>query len=226
MRKKFFVLAIICILILGFYGINAAKNKTFTSPTKPIASAEIDERLDPHGGKGYSGNRSRIFGRAWLDVDGNGCDTRNDILARDLKDVVKEGDCKVLSGVLYSPYSGDRIDFLRGEKTSSKVQIDHVIPLGYAYRYGGWRLAEEGKKALLEQFANDPLNLLAVEGSLNGAKSDKGPSQWLPPTKDKKLLCAYGRRTRAVFDKYYPLGFSMAKKDLAVVDTLIEENCF
>lgn len=120
------------------------------------------------------------FGQAWYDQDRNGCDTRNDILRRDLTAVVvKEGtrDCKVLTGVLDDPYTGTRVDFVAGADTSALVQIDHVIPLSWAWRHGADRWTFEER----QEFANDPDNLRATSGSVNQSKSDSGPSQWMPP---------------------------------------------
>ena len=139
------------------------------------------------------------FGQEWADIDRNGCDTRNDILKRDLTNTTfkaKTRDCVVISGVLIDPYSGDRIEFLRGEKTSSLIQIDHVVALSNAWQTGAFQ------KTLAErtQFANDPLNLLAVKGSLNNQKGDGDAATWLPPLKSYR--CAYVARQIAVKKKY------------------------
>jgi len=139
------------------------------------------------------------FGPAWSDVDRNGCDTRNDILKRDLKAIVYKsaGDsCVILSGLLIDPYSGESINFLRGVATSSEVQIDHVVALSNAWQTGAFKLSADTRKA----FANDPLNLLAVKGSLNSQKSDGDAATWLPPRKSYR--CAYVSRQVAVKVKY------------------------
>ena len=82
------------------------------------------------------------FGPAWSDVDRNGCDTRNDILKRDLKSIVYKSPgnpCVILSGVLIDPYSGETINFLRGVATSADVQIDHVVALSNAWQTGAFK---------------------------------------------------------------------------------------
>jgi len=140
-----------------------------------------------------------LFGQAWLDVDRNGCDTRNDILRRDLRDVVlKPGThgCAVLTGTLADPYGGNTIDFVRGASTSSLVQIDHVVPLADAWQKGARTWTDERRA----QFANDPLNLLAVDGALNQAKSAGDAATWLPP--NRAYRCAYAARIVAVKAKY------------------------
>lgn len=155
---------------------------------------------------GYSRDQ---FGPAWSDVDRNGCDTRNDVLARDLsRDVVKPGThgCVVQSGTLADPYSGRTIAFQRGQTTSSAVQIDHVVALSDAWQKGaqGWSAARR------LAFANDPLNLLAVDGPLNMAKGDGDAATWLPP--NRAYRCAYVARQVAV------------KLDYGVWMTLAEKN--
>ena len=135
------------------------------------------------------------FGQRWADVDRNGCDTRNDILARDLaRPIFKEGTrgCVVVAGTLAEPYTGEIIEFQRGADTSALVHIDHVVALADAWSAGAsrWDLSER------ERFANDPLNLLAVDGDANQDKSAARADQWLPP--DEGFRCAYVARQVAV----------------------------
>lgn len=123
-----------------------------------------------------------LFGQAWADTDRNGCDTRNDILRRDLSPaIVKPGTygCLVLGGVLHDPYGGTTISFVRGIDTSMAVQIDHVVALADAWQKGAQGLTFEARRAL----ANDPLNLLAVDGRLNMQKGAGDAATWLPPSK-------------------------------------------
>lgn len=137
------------------------------------------------------------FGAAWSDVDRNGCDTRNDILRRDLTSIVyRSGTCVVLTGVLHDPYSGKFINFRRGVTTSAAVQIDHIVPLSDAWQKGAfaWTITKR------TSFANDPLELLAVDGPLNGQKSDSDAASWLPP--NKAFRCSYVARQVAVKAKY------------------------
>lgn len=140
-----------------------------------------------------------LFGQAWADVDRNGCDTRNDILRRDLIDiVVKAGTngCKVLRGELEDPYTGVAIDFVSGQNTSVLVQIDHVVPLAWAWSNGANSWSDDARVL----FANDPANLLAVSGDENQAKSASGPSQWLPP--NVAFACEYSLRFVDVLATY------------------------
>lgn len=139
------------------------------------------------------------FGQAWLDVNRNGCDTRNDILGRDLVNKTYKANtnnCVVLSGVLNDPYSGQQIIFVRGQDTSTAVQIDHVVALSDAWQKGAQHLSPDVRAS----FANDPLNLLAVDGPLNQQKSDGDAATWLPP--NKAFRCTYVSRQIAVKKKY------------------------
>lgn len=153
------------------------------------------------------------FGDAWSDdvsVESghNGCDTRNDILRRDLTNVVtKPGshDCVVVSGVLNDPYTGKVIDFHRGPE-SSKVQIDHIVPLSDAWQKG----AQQWDAAKRRDFANDPRNLQAVDGSANQAKGDGDAATWLPP--NKSYRCTYATRIVTV-KAVYGLWVTQAEHD-------------
>lgn len=150
------------------------------------------------------------FGPAWQDVDKNGCDTRNDILARDLHNTKVDSDgCTILSGTLEDPYTGKTIRFQRGKSTSTAVQIDHIIPLSYAWKNG----ANEWSAKTRLQFANDPDNLVAVDGPTNGAKSDKGPSDFVPP--EKSYLCEYLGDFQTVAKKY---SITIAKADQQFIE--------
>ena len=152
------------------------------------------------------------FGQTWADVDRNGCDTRNDILKRDLTaEVFKEKtrDCVVVSGTLIDPFSGETIKFVRGNVSSMEVQIDHFVALSNAWQTGAFKLSIKERTA----FANDPLNLLAVKGRLNSQKGDGDAATWLPPLKSYR--CDYVARQIAVKIKYR-LWFTAPEKEAMV----------
>jgi len=154
----------------------------------------------------------QAFGQRWADTDHNGCDTRNDILARDLaRPTFKPGtrDCVVLTGTLAEPYTGTTIQFQRGDKSSALVQIDHVVALADAWRSGAWQWDAQRR----QEFANDPENLLAVDGAANEDKSASSADQWLPP--NVAFRCDYVKRQIAV--KYaYGLSVTQAEQDAMV----------
>ncbi|WP_314195453.1 HNH endonuclease family protein [uncultured Arthrobacter sp.] len=138
------------------------------------------------------------FGQAWQDADHNGCDTRNDILRRDLHDVAftKGSKCKVAAGTMQEPYVGLMVRFVRGADSSKEVQIDHVVALGDAWQKGAQQLTPQQRQTL----ANDPLNLIAADGDANQEKSASDAATWLP--KNKALRCHYVARQISVKAAY------------------------
>ncbi|MFD6289700.1 HNH endonuclease family protein [Streptomyces sp. NPDC060205] len=136
------------------------------------------------------------FGTAWADTDSNGCDTRDDILKRDLKEVkFSDGDCSVASGTLDpDPYTDKDVTFIRGGR--SEVDIDHLVALSDAWQKGAGKWDASKRIAL----ANDPLNLLAVDAGRNRSKGDGDTATWLPP--HKAYRCTYVARQVAVKKKY------------------------
>ncbi len=154
-------------------------------------------RVPVKGRSSRTAYRRARFGKAWADVDRNGCDTRNDILNRDLTAKTwRPGThgCVVTSGTLADPYRGASLPFSKAQATA--VQIDHVVALGDAWQTG----ASAWDDARRVQFANDPLELLAVDGPLNEAKGDADAASWLPP--NRSFRCAYVARQIAVKAKW------------------------
>jgi len=150
----------------------------------------------------------------WSDLDRNGCDARNDTLKRDLTEVIyKAGtrDCKVISGLLLDPYSGKVITF---SSTKSNIDIDHVVALSNAWQTG----AAYFDKTKRQQIANDPLNLLAVDFSLNRQKGDGDAATWLPPLKSYR--CDYVARQIAVKAKY---GLWVTQPEKGAIIKLLEK---
>lgn len=159
-----------------------------------LASAAL-EMLPMKGRAPKTGYKRAQFGDGWAKL-GN-CDTRNLILQRDLKNVVLEDDkCKVRTGALNDPYTGKAIAFARGASTSAAVQIDHVVALSNAWQTGAQQLSAERRV----QLANDPLELLAVDGPANQQKGDGDAATWLPS--NKPFRCQYIARQIAVKRKY------------------------
>jgi Protein of unknown function (DUF1524)/Excalibur calcium-binding domain len=170
------------------------------NPQPAFATKAIDllATLSIKGRAPKTGYDRDLFGQAWLDVDRNGCDTRNDILKRDLTGITYTNSvpCKVQSGTLADPYTGTSINFVRGSGTSSAVQIDHVVALSDAWQKGAQQLSNEQRTA----FANDPLNLQATDGPTNLRKGDGDAATWLPP--NKGFRCEYVARQISVKATY------------------------
>ncbi|MFW0797133.1 DUF1524 domain-containing protein [Gordonia sp. CPCC 205515] len=198
---------------------------TSTATTSPAAAttrnaASSDAALAKLGTLPVKGRAPKTgyaraqFGQAWSDdvtVAGghNGCDTRNDILRRDLTAITyKPGtrDCTVLSGTLHDEYTGKTIDFTRGMTTSEAVQIDHLVALSDAWQKGAQQLSAEERTDL----ANDPRNLQAVDGPTNAQKGAGDAATWLPP--NKAYRCTYVSRQIDV-KALYRLWVTQAEKD-------------
>jgi len=164
--------------------------------TAPRAGDVLDA-LTVRGRAPKTGYSREAFGPAWADVDRNGCDTRDDVLNRDLS--AKEWrpgtrGCVVVAGVLHDPYTGRRLVFAKAD--ASAVQIDHVVALSDAWQKG----AAQWSPTRRREFANDPLNLLAVDGPTNARKSDGDAATWLPP--QRSYRCRFVARQVAVKRKW------------------------
>lgn len=138
--------------------------------------------------------RRDAFGEAWDDDNDapggrNGCDTRNDILQRDLVEKtytdIKRCPTAVATGTLHDPYTNAVVAFTRGNQIGASVQIDHIVPLALAWDMG----ARNWTDAMRLRFANDPANLLAVAGGANQDKGDSEPAVWMPP--NSAFHCQY-----------------------------------
>ncbi|MGC4960140.1 HNH endonuclease family protein [Gordonia sp. DT101] len=147
------------------------------------------------------------FGSAWTDATAaaggfNGCDTRNDVLARDLTDTrraaVSSCPRAVVAGEFRSPYTGEFIVFRR-DRRAGAVQIDHIVPLAYAWDMGAWSWSPATRMNL----ANDPANLVAVDAASNLTKSDQEPGRWMPP--NKGFRCQYSIQFVTVASTYHLL---------------------
>ncbi|MGX1163487.1 uncharacterized protein DUF1524 [Arthrobacter sp. SLBN-100] len=174
-------------------------------PADPVAAGDAAKAIAVLGSIPVKGRAPKTgysrdeFGPAWSDTDHNGCDTRNDILARDLiGETFKPGtnNCAVTTGTLADKYTGTTIKFVRGQDTSSGVQIDHIVPLSDAWQKGAQQFSADQRKEL----ANDPLNLMAADGATNSAKGDKDAATWLPP--NKTFRCEYVTKQVGVKAKY------------------------
>ena len=185
--------AVVLSALLALFGGNLPAVAADTT-----TASDLLETLPVKGRAPKTGYERSLFGPTWADVDQNGCDTRNDILNRDLTDItyVNSVPCTVKTGVLADPYTGTVIDFLRGTTTSSAVQIDHVVALSDAWQKGAQQLTAERRTA----FANDPLNLQATDGPTNQQKGDGDAATWLPPAKG--FRCEYVARQVSVKARY------------------------
>jgi hypothetical protein len=193
---------------LGAALVVAALFTSIPAQAAPASETAISAvgKLLVRGKAPMTGYERSAFSDGWASI--GSCDMRNFILKRDLTNLTwrERPDCTVNSGVLKDPYTGKTIKYLRGVKTSMAVQIDHVVALAAAWRTGAQNISAE----LRYELANDPLNLLAVDGPTNSKKSDADAATWLPPKKSYR--CKYIARQVAVKVKYQ-LWLVQAEKD-------------
>ncbi len=142
-------------------------------------------------------------------MSGHSCDLRNYILMRDLRSIKRKSSdwCLVETGILNDPYTGKVIKFVRGVGSSNAVQIDHVVALSNAWSTGAQLITATARY----QLANDPLNLLAVDGPTNGKKSDSDASRFLPRA---SFSCKYVARQLSVKRKYHLWVTAAEKKSM------------
>ena len=193
-RWEIRIAAVVAVLFIG-----ATPNSATGVEQEPGMATAVLETLAVKGRAPKTGYTRSQFGPTWADVDRNGCDTRNDILKRDLTSITyraKTRNCVVESGTLVDRYSGETINFVKGNITSMEVQIDHVVALSNAWQTGAFKLSTDQRRAL----SNDPLNLFAVKGRLNSQKGDGDAATWLPPL--KSFRCSYVAQQIAVKAKY------------------------
>lgn len=216
----------VVVLAVGVAAVLWVRHREQPAQTVPPAAATIAydqfraaaELLPVRGWDRVSDFRRTAFGEAWSDdVDvefgHNGCNTRDDILRRDLADlVVRPGTCFAQTGTLHDPYGGAVIAFTRGPDTSPAVQIDHLVSLSDAW-YKGAREWDDQRR---RDFANDPRNLIAVDGKANFDKAFRDVGSWLPP--NAAFRCEFVTRIVEV-KTTYGISVSAREKD-AIEDVL------
>ena len=161
-----------------------------------------------------SGYRRSLFVH-WSDLDGNGCDTREEVLKRDSisKPQIDPYRCYVVAGDWYSKYDGKTLS------DRSDVDIDHVVALKEAWDSGAWAWSMSQRQA----FANDLTDrrtLIAVTDRVNASKSDKDPSNWMPPL--KSYWCTYLGDWISVKARW---GLSMDQSEFGRIKNLLAGEC-
>lgn len=205
-RRRIVLVAVVLMGTLGWIIVKERPNLPLMLPDSQSQQSGLNSgsgeiardalaALPTKGRAPKTGYKRSQFGDGW--AKSGGCDTRNVILRRDLANTVLGDDnCKVQAGALSDPYTGQRIAFKRGANSSGAVQIDHVVALSNAWQTGAQQLSIEQRISL----ANDPLELLAVDGPANQQKGDGDAATWLPS--NKPFRCQYIARQIAVKKKY------------------------
>jgi len=194
---KAFWRRLITSLLIALVSFSLGELTSTSSNAAGISKATVIlAKLLTKGRAPKTGYDRALFSDGWGDI--GDCDTRNFILSRDLTKITWRNSpkCTVATGTLKDPYTGNIINFVRGVRTSSAVQIDHVVPVSDAWQKGAQQLSSAKRYS----FYNDPLNLLAVDGPTNEQKSDSDAASWLPP--NRAFWCPYVARQIAVKYKY------------------------
>ena len=210
-KRLLWLVAIVAVAVLvAVHATNSSINRSqfIASADIPTVAPGVDVlagiALIPVRIRGYDYRRD-AFGDSWTDDNPapggfNGCDTRNDILDRDLVDKsyvsIKRCPTAVATGLLHDPYTNAEVAFTRGEQTGAAVQIDHIVPLALAWDLGARFWTDDQRL----RFANDPANLLAVAGGANQDKGDSEPATWMPP--NAAFHCQYAMQFIAVLRGY------------------------
>lgn len=160
------------------------------------------------GAVGY--DRAR-FGD-WIDEDGDCQNTRHELLAELSTGPVhySSDGCRVTHGRWNDPYSGKIFSDAR------QLDVDHLVPLAYAWSRGADRWSDADRR----RFANDPVNLFAVEASLNRQKGARGPTEWMPPNPD--FRCQYVLRFTRVVLQYR---LTLPAEERAAIERMRAETC-
>jgi len=148
----------------------------------------------------------------WIDTDKDCLNTRHELLMQQSTDIVRTGDnkCIISRGRWLDPYTGKV--FLK----ASDVDIDHVIPLKWAWMHGASRWSKDKR----EQFANDPANLFVTQNYVNRAKGAKGVLEWLPPL--RSFHCQYVLRFNRIMKHY---GLKVSNRDAQSLRRLQDQKC-
>lgn len=119
----------------------------------------------------------------WLDLDGNGCDAREEVLlTQSVIPITLGPNCDLAGGLWVSVYDGIQT------ADPAEFDIDHFIPLAEAWASG----AADWDQDTRMRFANDldySMSLIAVSASSNRSRGAKDPAEWLPD--NAGYICQY-----------------------------------
>jgi hypothetical protein len=150
----------------------------------PLDEAIADLRVRSEVRTGYS----RDLFPHWIDADGDGCSTRDEVLIAEADDPVTVGDdCELTGGRWFSYY--DRVSWT----DPGRIDIDHLVPLAEAWDSGARRWKTRTRRAYANDLG-DRRSLVGVTDSVNQSKADRDPREWMP----EHGACRYVREWVAV----------------------------
>ena len=159
------------------------------------------------------GYQRALFG-GWIDADGDGFNTRAEVLMSESKvEVTWNTRRTILTGRWYSLY--DAATWTK----ASDVDIDHVVPLAEAWRSGAWSWSSARRSS----YANDlgvAFTLRAVTDNVNQSKSDADPSNWMPPL--RTFWCTYLGDWVAIKARWQ---LSMDQSEWGRIKNLLTDEC-
>lgn len=135
--------------------------------------------VEPEVEEGYE----RALFEHWVDADGDGCDTRKEVLiAESLTPVTLGTSCAIEDGTWYSPADGDTLT------NPASVDINHVVPLKEAWVSGAHAWTPEQRRAFANDL-DDERTLQAVSAGANRQQGENDPASWLPA--DREAACQF-----------------------------------
>ena len=163
----------------------------------------------------YSRGYKRSLFRHWLDIDGDGCDAREQVLKRDAIGLpqVDPFKCFVVEADWLSPYDGVRTS------DRTRVDIDHTVALKEAWDSGAWQWNEAQRTAFAND-TSDARSLIAASSSSNRSKGDRDPSNWMPPLRG--YWCTYSANWIAVKARW---GLSMDQSEWGRLNNVLSGQC-
>lgn len=198
----------------GSEGYNQTKNFTpFSSLEECLKEGRLrnDSRASETPAVQAKGDYARDAFGGWADFDGDCVNTRHEVLKeQSTGQVVMKNRCSVERGRWLDPYTGKIFN------KAADVDIDHLVPLAYAWSRG----AEDWTREKRERFANDPANLFVVDRSTNREKGAKGVSEWLPPQSD--FRCQYILRFQRVVKSYQ---LQQSASERALIESRRDKHC-
>lgn len=192
------VLLVALLLVAG--GCQPTSPAPVTSKEATLNQLEVIDRPAPD-----PSYRRAAFGSAWADVDGDGCNTRDQTLFATVDrshpyQVRWQGRCRtdMVAGTWVDLYTRREMVFtnLKDPAQAQRLPLDHVLSLAGSWRYGTRNWTNKQRR----RFANDPLNLTPTTAATNRDKSDQDPATWTPPPAGR---CDYATRYIAVKAHYH-----------------------
>lgn len=162
-------LALVTLLGLATAGVSAAPAHAATV-SAPLRTAVADLPVAAEVRTGYN----RDLFPHWIDVDGDRCNTRYEVLIAEATTTpTVTSPCTLTGGRWYSYY--DNVYWT----APADLDIDHVVALAEAWDSGARNWTTDRRQAYANDLG-DVRALVAVTDNVNQAKGDQDPATWMP----------------------------------------------